>query len=581
VSQNVSQSLLDVLADAGARDIFGVTGDALNALLESIRTDDRFRWIGVRHEEHAGYAAYAQSELTGGIGVCAGTTGPGALHLINGLYNAKKEGGGVVAITGQVPRAERGSDFHKEIDLNKMFDDICDYQVSIETPAQMPRMAEIAVQKALSERCVVRIEIPHDVIEAKVPSQHFKHPLVHSRSAVLPPDSEIARAAELINAGQRVALFCGIGCRDCPDEVVALAQQLRAPIVHTLRAKDIFDYGEGNVVGMTGLIGNPAGYHAVWDADVLIMLGTDFPYDEFIPDGQTIIQVDREVSHIGRRAPVSLGLVGSVKETVEKLAPLVDNTNSASFLGHAEKLRDKWLKQMDAQADLSRTDEPLHPQLFMKQISEKAAEDAFFAVDVGECTVWVARQLRMKGGRRMAGSFNHGSLGGGLPISLGAVALDPKRQVWAICGDGGFGMSMNDFVTAVRFDWPIKVIVFNNSELGFVKMEMEVSGLPTFPAATGLVNPDFAAYARACGGEGIRVEHAADIPGAIDEAIASPKPFIIDAIVSPGELTMPPSIKLEQAFGFGISKVKEGLIGLKEDHTVWKSWRDEFRANVF
>ena len=581
MSQNVSQSLLDVLAEAGARDIFGVTGDALNALLESIRTDGRFRWIGVRHEEHAGYAAYAQSELTGGIGVCAGTTGPGALHLINGLYNAKKEGGGVVAITGQVPRAERGSDFHKEIDLNKMFDDICDYQVSIETPAQMPRMAEIAVQKALSERCVVRIEIPHDVIEAKVPSQHFKHPLVHSTSVVLPPDEEIARAAELINAGQRVALFCGIGCRDCPDQVVALAEKLRAPIVHTLRAKDIFDYGEGNVVGMTGLIGNPAGYHAVWDADVLLMLGTDFPYDEFIPYGNTIIQVDREVSHIGRRAPVSLGLVGTVKETVEKLAPLVDNTNSASFLKHIEKLRDKWLKQMDDQADLSRTDEPLHPQLFMKQISEKAAEDAFFAVDVGECTVWVARQLRMKGGRRMAGSFNHGSLGGGLPTSLGAAALDPTRQVWAICGDGGFGMSMNDFVTAVRFDWPIKVIVFNNSELGFVKMEMEVSGLPTFPDATGLVNPDFVAYARACGGEGVRVEHAADIPAAIDEAIASTKPFIIDAIVSPGELTMPPSIKLDQAYGFGISKVKEALIGLKGDHSVWKSWRDEFRANVF
>ncbi len=580
MSQNVCQSLLDILADAGARDIFGVTGDALNSLLEEIRTDDRFRWIGVRHEEAAGYAAHAQSQLTGGIGVCAGTTGPGALHLINGLYSAKKDGGAVVAITGQIPRAKRGSDFHKEVDLMKMFDDICDYQVAIETPAQMPRMAEIAVQKALNERCVVRIEIAHDVIGNDLPSQHFRHPLVHSEPLVTPKPGEIERAAEILNAGKKVALFCGVGCRACPELVLELAEKLQAPLVHTLRAKDIFDYGEGNVVGMTGLIGNPSGYHAIWDCDTLLMLGTDFPYDEFLPDGRPIIQVDRDVSHIGRRVPVSLGLVGNVKETVEALLPRIDSPGSGHYLSHLVKLRDKWLVQMDEQAALSRTDEPLHPQLVMKQVSDKASEDAFFAVDVGECTVWVARQLRMKGARRMECSFNHGSLGAGLPLALGGAALDPARQVWAICGDGGFGMSMNDFVTAVRYDWPIKVLVFNNSEFGFVKMEMEVSGLPSYPEATGLVNPDFAAFAKACGGDGVRVEHAADIPAAIDQAIASKKPFIIDAVVSPGELTMPPTITVKEAFGFGISKVKEGLMGLRGDHDVWKNWRDEFRANV-
>jgi thiamine pyrophosphate-dependent acetolactate synthase large subunit-like protein len=580
MAQSVSQSLLDVLAEAGARDIFGVTGDALNPLLECIRRDDRFRWIGMRHEEHAGYAAYAQSELTGGIGVCAGTTGPGALHLINGLYNAKKEHGAVVAITGQVPRHQRGSDFHKEIDLNKMFDDICDYQVAIDSPAQMPRMAEIAIQKALAERVVVRIELPSDVIGDKVPSQHFKHPLVHSRSAIIPPEEEIAKAAALLAAGKKVTLMCGVGCREARDEVLALASKLQAPIVHTLRAKDIFDYADPNVVGMTGLIGNPAGYHAVWDCDALLMLGTDFPYDEFIPDGIQIIQVDARVDRIGRRAPVSLGLIGTVLETVTALDAHLEPKAENNFLPHLEKLRDKWLGQMDKQASLSRTDEPLHPQLFAGAINERASEDAFFAVDVGECTVWLARQMRMAGGRRMAGSFNHGSLGAGLPIALGAAALDPTRQVWALCGDGGFGMSMNDFVTAVRFDWPIKVIVFNNSELGFVKMEMEVAGLPIFPDATNLLNPDFAAYARACGGEGVRVEHAADIVPAIEQAIASPKPFIIDAVVSAGELTMPPTITVDEAWGFGISKVKEGLMGLKGDHDIWKLWRDEFRANV-
>jgi thiamine pyrophosphate-dependent acetolactate synthase large subunit-like protein len=330
---------------------------------------------------------------------------------------------------------------------------------------------------------------------------------------------------------------------------------------------------------MTGLIGNPAGYHGVFDCDVLLMLGTDFPYDEFLPEGRPIIQVDREVENIGRRAPVTLGLVGDVGATLAALAPLVKG-DSSKFRNGLVKLRDKWLGQMDKQAALTRTDEPLHPQLFARAISDRADEDAIFACDVGECTVWLARQMNLSGARSMVGGFNHGSLGSGLPVALGAAALEPARQVWAMCGDGGFGMSMNDFVTAVRFGWPLKVIVFNNSEHSFVKMEMEVSGLPTNDEATKLLNPDFAMYAKACGGDGVRVEHAADIVPAIEQAIASDKPFIIDAIVSAGELTMPPHIEVSQVWGFGMSKIKEGLMGLKGDHEVWKSWRDEFMANL-
>ncbi len=580
MARSICESLLDILAEAGAREIFGMTGDVINPLLEAIRHDDRFRWIGVRHEEHAAYAAAAQSELSGAIGVCAGTAGPGALHLINGLYNAQKEGAGVVAITGQVARRERGSDFHKEMDLTKVFDDVCAYQAIIETPAQMPRMAEIAVQKALVERCVTRIELPADVIGEDLPSEHFTHPLIHELPRVVPAEEQLERAAELLNGGRRVAIFCGIGCRDARDSVFALADRLCAPIVHTLRAKDIFDTSTDPVVGMTGLIGNPAGYHAVQDCDVLLMLGTDFPYDEFLPDGRPILQVDRVVDHIGRRAPVTLGLVGDVRATVDALLPRVRGDSSA-FRAHLFKLRDKWLAQMTRQASLERRDEPLHPQLFARAISERASHDAIFACDVGECTVWLARQVDLGGGRRIVGGFNHGSLGPGLPVALGAASLDPSRQVWAFCGDGGFGMSMNDFVTAVKFDWPIKVIVFNNSELGFVKMEVEVMGLPANPEATGLLNPDFAAYAKACGGDGVRVEHADDIVPAIEQALASPGPFILDAIVSAGELTMPPHIEISQAWGFGLSKVREGLMALRGDHEVWREWRDEFRANVF
>jgi pyruvate dehydrogenase (quinone) len=579
VSKSVCESLLDMLAEAGAREVFGMTGDVINPLLEAIRNDDRFRWIGVRHEEHAAYAAAAQSELTGKIGVCAGTAGPGALHLINGLYNAQKEGAGVVAITGQIARSERGSDYHKEMNLTKVFDDVCAYQAIIETPAQMPRMAEIAVQKALVERCVTRIELPADVIGEDLPSDHFTHPLIHQLPRTAPPDDLIAKAAEILNAGKRITIFCGVGCRDARDEVFALANLLQAPIAHTLRAKDIFDTSDDPVVGMTGLIGNPAGYHAVEDCDVLLMLGTDFPYDEFLPDGRPIIQVDRIVDHIGRRAPVTLGLVGDVGATLEVLNPLVEG-DSSHFRGHLYKLRDKWLEQMEKQARLTRTDEPLHPQLFARAISDRASDDAIFACDVGECTIWLARQVDLSGGRRVVGGFNHGSLGSGLPVALGSASIDPKRQVWALCGDGGFGMSMNDFVTAVKFDWPIKVIVFNNSELSFVKMEVEVMGLPANPEATSLLNPDFAMYAKACGGDGVRVEHAKDIVPAIEQAIASSKPFIIDAIVSPGELAMPPHIEITQAWGFGMSKAKEGLMGLKGDHDVWKRWRDEFRASI-
>ncbi len=579
MSRSISEAILEVLAEAGARDIFGMVGDVINPFVHQVIEDPRFNWITVRHEEHAAYAAAAQSELNGAIGVCAGTAGPGALHLINGLYNAQKEGGAVVAITGQVPTAQRGSDFHKEMDLTKVFDDVCAYQAIIESPAQVPRMVEIAVQKALAERCVVRIEVAFDIFPQQIDGEHFTHPLVHRLPAFVPPLSELGKAAEILGSGKRVTLFCGIGCRGAKPDVLALANKLGAPVAHTLRARDIFDDGDGPVVGLTGNIGSPAGYHAVEDCDVLLMLGTDFPYSEFLPDGRPIIQVDNRVDHIGRRAPVSLGLVGDVGETVRALLPMVaDSQNSAEFRDHIVGMRDKWLDHCEKQSSLSRADEPLHPQLIARAVSDTAAEDAIFAVDVGECTVWAARHMRMAGERRMVGGFNHGSLGPGLPTALGAAALDPARQVWALCGDGGFGMSMNDFVTAVRYNWPIKVVVFNNSELGFVAMEMQVAGMAKSPKATSLTNPDFVAYARACGGDGARVEHADEILPAIKQAIASDKPFIIDAIVSPGELVMPPHVKVGEVWGFGISKVKEGILGVEGDHRVWKEWADELKG---
>ena len=577
MSTTLCESLLDLLAEAGARRIWGMTGDVLNPLLEAIRVDDRFDWLGVRHEEHAAYAAAAEAELTGRIGVCAGTAGPGALHLINGLYNAKKEGAGVVAIAGQLARAERGADFHKEMDLTRIFEDVCDYQAIIETPEQVPRMAEIAIQKALVERVVTRIELPADVIAASLPDTHFRHPLVQQVPRPVAPAEQLERAAQVLNAGGKVSLFAGIGCRGAESLVVDLAERLQAPIAHTLRAKQLFDGLSPRVVGLTGLLGNPAGYHAVHDCDVLFMIGTDFPYDEFLPKGIPIVQLDRAVDHIGRRAPVTVGLVGDVGATLEALNPLCRG-DASRFSTAVSSVHERWQRHMDAQVTRGAEAVPMHPQAVARAVSDRASEDAIFAFDVGECTIWLARQMSLAGGREAVSGFNHGSLGSGLPLALGAAASHPGREVWAVCGDGGFGMSMNDFVTAVRFGWPVKVVVLDNSELSFVKMEMEVAGLPTNEAATGLMNPDFARFAEACGAEGVRVERADELGPAIDRALASPGPFLIDAVVSAGELSMPPHVGVATAWGFGVSKVKEGWLGLKGDHDVWRQWREELRS---
>ncbi|WP_136656967.1 thiamine pyrophosphate-dependent enzyme [Nitratireductor sp. XY-223] len=577
-TKNVCEVLLDNLHAAGARQIFGVTGDALNPFLEAIRKDGRFEWIAVRHEENAAFAACSQAALTGGIGVCAGTVGPGALHLINGLYNAKRELAGVVAITGQISHKQRSTEYHQEVNLTKMFDEVCHFQAVIDSAEQTSRLVQIAIQRAIIDKEIVRIELPIDVSENPVPTPRSKHHLVTLPSTTVPPRSEIERAAKVINKGKKVAFFCGAGCREAKDQILELAKRINAPIVHTLKGKDIFDYDDGPVVGMTGLIGNPGGYHALRDCDVMMMLGTDFPYDWFIKDGPEIIQIDRRVGNVGRRAALTVGLVGTVKETVELLAPLVKDKTDGSYLDLQRKRSGKWLAAMDEQGDLSNDSEPLHPQLVAKAISEHADDDAIFATDTGLCVVWIARQMRLRGGRRLVGSFNHSSLGSGFPTGLGAIATHPDRQVWTLCGDGGFGMAMQDFVTAVRYGWPLKVVVFNNSELGFVKMEMEVAGYAYNRAATHLDNPDFVAYAKSCGGDGARVEKAADILPAIEAASKSDKPFLIDAIVSAGELVMPPHVDVKQAWGFGISKITEGILGLKGDHAQWDNWEEEIKA---
>lgn len=576
---NVCEAIVDLLARNGVRRIYGVAGDALNPLTDAVRRDGRIRWIGVKHEGNGALAAYAEAALSDGLGVCAGTLGPGALHLLNGLYEAKHEGGAVVAITGQLPQAERGVDFFQSVSLERVFGDVCAYQAAIGSAEQVPRLPEIAVQTAIARRQPVRIEIPMDVATQTIPSTHFAHPIVRERSTIVPPDSVVRAMAQAIDGGKRVTLFCGVGCRESRQAVLDFAQHIGAPIVHTARAKDVFDEGDPNVVGMTGLIGLPSGYHAVRDCDVLVMLGTNFPYDQFIPGGITIVQVDTQLENIGRRAPVNVGVYGDVGETLRRVAPLVTQRPAGSWLNGLLAMHARWTAHALQQSE-AKTGTPIHPPVLARMLSEKASDDAVFVPDGGSATVWLARYMRMHGGRRMLGSFNHGSIAVGFGMAMGASASDPKRQVWDITGDGAFGMAPQDLVTAKRFGWPVKVVILNNQQYAFVKMEMEVAGLPEDHAATDVVNMDFVAYAKACGIEAVRVERVEDLSAALDRAIAADGPFVLDVAVTPGMLVMPPATTLEEARGFAFSKFKEGLLGLEGDHSQFQNWAQEFRANL-
>jgi pyruvate dehydrogenase (quinone) len=578
MGKNVAQQLLDILKDVGVKQVFGVTGDALNFFVKAIEEQDQVEWVAMKHEGNGSFAAFAQGELGNTIGVCAGTTGPGALHLINGLYNAKKERTPVIAITGQVPLKKMGTSYFQEVDLQKMFDDVCDYQAVIRSPEQAPRIIQRAVKIALANRTVCRIELPSDIAEMDAESQEFIYKITPSDAVLVPADSSVLKAVQLINEAKRITIFAGCGCRLAAEEVLQLSRKLKAPITHTLKASDIFDHDKENVVGLTGLIGNPSGYNAVMNCDLLLMLGTDFPYSEFLPHTTKTIQVDIRAENIGNRKSVDVGIHGDVLPFLQKLLSHINATEDDSFLKKLTGSFSQWRNNMKEEASPKRDNEPLHPQIFADLISTHASDDAIFTIETGTSAIWAAHHISFHSNRRLIGSFNHGSMAVGLPAAIGAQFLDRKREVWCLTGDGAFNMAMQDFITAVRYNLPIKVLIFNNAELSFVKLEMEEAGLAPSLDALHQQNVNFADYARLCGGEGIRVEHAKDIEHAILMAKKSTKPFIIDAVVSSGELSLPPHIGLAQAVGFGVSKAKEGLQALTGDKSQWENLKKELKS---
>jgi len=580
---NVSEQLLAILQSEGVRQIIGVAGDALNPLVTAMGKQDRdspdyVRWIKMKHEGNASFAAFAQGELGGNIGVCASTVGPGALHLVNGLYNAKKERSPVLAITGQVPIEHIGTNYHQEVDLTKVFDDVCAYQAVIRSAEEAPRVILRALRIAINHKCVCRIELPADIAEMPAENVPFVHQVFRSRAVTTPPREQLDAAVRLIDEADTVGILAGAGCRDARDAVLAFAKKLNAPITHTVRAADIFDHESENVVGLTGLIGNPSGYKAVMECDLLIMLGTDFPYVNYLPKSTKTIQVDIRPESIGNRTNVSLGIHADVGCFTRYVLEQCVEKPDRRFVKKLNKEFHEWLDHNCQTSSTSKEFTVMHPQVVARAISDVAADDAIFVVDTGTSAIWSTNFMNFHTDRRVIGSFNHGSMAVGLPAAIGAQLLFPEREVWALVGDGAFNMSLHDFSTAVEYDLPIKIAVLNNSELGFVKIEMEEAGLaPNFDALE-VKNFDFAGYAELCGGEGVNLVEPGDILPAIEKARASTRPFVLNAHVTSGELSLPSKITPHMAKNFGISKAKELIGAMRGDEKQWANVKKEVRA---
>jgi pyruvate dehydrogenase (quinone) len=563
----VADQFAEILVAAGVRRIYGVVGDSLNGLTDALRRQGKIDWVHVRHEEVAAFAAGAEAHLTGELAVCAGSCGPGNLHLINGLFDCHRSRVTVLAIAAQVPSAEIGAGYFQETHPESLFKECSHYCELISGANQMPRTLEIAIRQAVGNRGVSVVVIPGDVaLQSAGDAPPTKAGgLLPRRAIVTPPRDDVDRLAALLNGDGRVTMLCGSGCQDAHDQVLALADRLKAPIVHAFRGKEYIEWDNPFDVGMTGLIGFSSGYYAMLDCDVLLMLGTDFPYRQFYPNGAgvRIAQVDTRPENIGRRVAVDLGVVGDVRATLDALTPLINGNRPRAHLDQATQHYRKARKDLDALAAGSTGKRLIHPQQIAKAISDHAAADAIFTCDVGLPTVWAARYLSMNGKRRLIGSFWHGSMANAMAQSIGAQAAFPGRQVISLSGDGGFTMLMGDFLSLVQLGLPVKVVVFNNSTLGFIEIEQKSSGFLDF--GTSFKNPNFAAMAEASGVRGIRIENPADVDKGIAAALAHDGPVLVDAVVSRMVLPIPPAITAEMAKGFTLYMLKAVFGGRAED----------------
>ncbi len=559
----VADHVIEALRISGVQRVYGLPGDSLNGFTDAIRRSE-ISWEHVRHEETAGFAAAADAALTGGLAVCAGSCGPGNLHLINGLFDAQRSRVPVLAIAAHIPRSEIGSEYFQETHPQDLFRECSVYRELVSTADMAPRILEMAMRAAVEENGVAVVVVPGEIfLEPADVSGWSARPIVPTRSVVRPDDESVQRAAAILNDAEAVTILGGAGVAGSHDALVGLAATLNAPIVHALRGKEFIEYDNPYDVGMTGLLGFASGYKAIKEADALLMLGTDFPYQQFYPDGAKVIQVDIRGRNLGRRTPVDLPLVGTVKDTLAALMPLLRQKTQRDHLDRSLRHYATTRNRLDELAVNDRDRTPIRPEYVAGLANRLASDDAIFTVDVGSPTVWAARYLSMNGRRRLIGSFNHGTMACALPLAIGAQTAYRDRQVVALAGDGGLTMMFGELLTLIQNRLPVKVIVFSNSSLNFVELEMKAAGIVNF--GTDLVNPDFAAVAQAMGIFGRRVEHPSDLERALADAFDHPGPALVDVVTARQELSIPPAITVEQAKGFSLYAIRTILAGRADE----------------
>lgn len=558
MEKKVADQLVEILVDAGIKRIYAVTGDSLNELNRAIKKNGKIQWIHVRNEEAGAFAAAAEAELEG-IACCAGSSGPGHVHLINGLYEANRANVPVIAIASTCGTREFGTDYFQETNITKLFDDCSVYNQIATLPEQAPRMLQRAIQNAISKKGVAVFGLPGD-LESKPAEDILSSLKVYQNEPILrPSDKELQELADVLNEHDKVTIYCGIGASKAHKDLVKLAGKLKAPVGYSFRGKMGIQYDNPYEVGMTGLLGLPSAFQSMHEADVVLLLGTDFPYANFMPSNKKIIQIDERADRLGRRAKVDMGFCGKIEDTLSVLLPLIEEKQDDSFLKKQLKKYDKVKEDLDVYVKNPGKENLIHPEYVASVINNLAAKDAIFTVDTGMCCVWGARYIHATGERKMLGSFSHGTMANAMPMSIGASLSHPDRQIIAFCGDGGISMLLGDLATIYQYKLPVKLFVFNNRSLGMVKLEMEVDGIPD--NETDMVNPDFAMIAMAMGFKGINVNKPEEVEGAVKEAFSSEGPVLVNVMTDPNSLALPPKIEWSQIKGMTTSMTKMMLGG--------------------
>jgi pyruvate dehydrogenase (quinone) len=561
MSKTVADELVHVLETIGVQQIFGLIADSLNPLADSVRRS-KIEWVGVRHEEGAALAAAGQAKLTGKLGVCAGSTGPGSTHLVAGLYEAARDHAPVLALSGDMARAMKGTDFFQSTEPDLLFRDVALYTQTITTAAQAPGVIHQAISAAYAGPGVAHLTLPMDVLSTKAEGATSSLATLIPRGEILPNDAAVLEAARRIDEAGSVVIMCGHGALGTAELLRALSDKLKAPLVHSVRGKEIMAFDDARWMGGLGMIGTKAVYQAVNDCDLLVMVGTDYPYSNFLPRKGNVIQIDTRAEALGRRTPTSLGVIGSARPALKMLLDKVATKSDGKFFEKTSHARAKWDEMLDKQADVGRSKDKLHPQAVARVVSDLARPDAIFVLDTGLNTLWSANWIRQNGTQRITGSFNNAAVGTAVGQGNGVQALDRSKQVIVLTGDGGFNMLMGEFMTAVHHKLPIKVIVYNNSALGLITLEAESVGLAPFREAIEFPNPDFAALARACGAQGFTAKAPGELKQAIANALACDGPAIVDCVVAADEVPNLPHVEASMVGNYALAKIKEAVMAV-------------------